>query len=94
MSAGENQNKTDAKKRKLEEVNLQELRCSQTGKNIEKQDFSKLCIKTSTKIFGNENSKASNDVFQPGKNFLSLFVFVLKLYFCFVFDMKFSNILN
>ena len=75
MSAGENQNKTDAKKRKLDEVHLLKLSCSQIGKNIENQNFLKLCKKTSTKSLGNENSKAWNLVFQPGKNFYpSLFL--------------------
>ena len=77
MSKRKNPNKTDAKKRNVEEVHLGELNCDEICRNIENHDFVKLCNKTSTKRFENKILKASNDVFQQSKIVLSIFVFVL-----------------
>ena len=79
MLAYENQNKTDAKKRKLEEVHLEELSCDEICRNIESHHFVILVKNTSTKSFENENSKALNDVFKPGMNCFINFLILLRI---------------
>ena len=64
VSVDDHQNKTDKKKRKLEEVHQKSLTCGPVGRNFKVNNIVRLCKKASSKCFKDKCvSRTGNHLF-------------------------------